>query len=314
VPPLSTTRGFVRRLNDPDHPVPAVVLMSLGSLVLFGAVLVALPQPAQGIDEPIVDAAPLATTSSLLEGTTSLVLPIPSGDRHQATTIVNHRLSGVEVGARMVNGDGLEVELAEAGPRATEVRVSSGAVHRCGAYAGSLVLEATHAEQGTDLLVMDVRFAECSDEFSSVAMAPPSVNDTEPTWADEGRAPWKPAPTTTYTAPAPTEPEPEPTTDTARDDQAGGGKDDGTDKPDKPKPSPEPTSDPTTAEPTAEPEPEPEPTATAEPEPEPEPTATAEPEPEPEPTQTSTTTTSAPSPSPAPTSDGGSDAATESDG
>lgn len=283
--PLSTTASLVRRLGDPDRPVLAVAVMVIGSLLLFTAVLVALPAPAQGSDGPVIDVPAVTTTSSLLDGPTQVILPQPDGDAHQARAIVNHRAAGVEITAQLVNGEGLAVALSDAGPRATAVQVSSTAVHVCDHYAGSLILEASHPDLPSDLLVLDVRYAEC-DQVEPPAMAPDSVNDIEPTWGEEGVAPWEAvtpvAPSPTPTEPTPTEsdtatasPSPEPTEDRPTRD---------------PKPSPdEPTRTPR-PDPTNDPEPEPtsDPTATSEPSPTSEPTSSPSPTGDPSPTSTST--------------------------
>lgn len=291
--PLSTTAGLVRRLGDPDRPVLAVAVMVIGSLLLFAAVLVALPSPAEGSDGPVIDVSTETTTSSLLDGPTQVILPQPTGDAHQARVIVNHRATGVEISAQLANGEGLSVELSDAGPRATAVQVSSTAVHVCGHYAGSLILEATHPDVPSDLLVLDVRYAEC-DDAEALAMAPDSVNDVEPTWAEEGVAPWVPVapvvPSPTPTEPTPTETDPATASPSPQATE---------DRPTRdPKPSPdEPTRTPR-PDPTTSPEPEPtgDPTGTSEPSPTSEPTSspsptsgpTSEPTSDPSPTSTST--------------------------
>lgn len=307
--PLSSTASLVRRLGDADRPVLPVAAMVAASVLLLVAVLVALPSPAEGSDsEPVVDVPVAATsTSTLLEGPTQVVLPMPDADGSTARVLVNHRAADVEVTARMANGDGLAVELAEAGSRSSAVSVTSERVHHCGRYAGTLILEATHARLASDLLVLDVRFAECGDT-EAITMAPDSVNDLEPTWADDGTAPWKTPTPGVPVPPTPTETEPSETESTTPSPQ--------------PEPStqrPEPTPDPTTATPTPEPtSTAPDPTPTSEPEPttsptsEPEPTPTSEPEPtsspsptsEPEPTS-SPSPTSDPEPSPTSTEGGG---------
>lgn len=271
--------------------------MVLASALLFGAVFVALPSPAEGSDPaPVIDVAQGSTTNTLLDGPTKVVLPPPDGQQHQTDVFVNHRVPGVEVSARLANGDGISVELAEAGPRATRVHVVSDAVHRCGQYAGTLILEATHPEVASDLKVMDVRFAACRESAALMA-SPDSVDDVESTWAEGGRPPWEPAPTQAPPPPEPPEPPPPP--------------------PPAPEPQePEPEEAAPPPDPTEEPAPEPDPTPTSEPEPEPEPTSdptpqpTSEPEPtsDPEPEPTSEPT-SDPEPSPEPTStEGGGEA------
>lgn len=270
--PPSTTRRTAQRHTDADSPRVAVALLALASLLLLAFVWIALPRPAEGTSAPVlsVEDAP-ASTTSLVAAPSRIVLPMPQGDEPPSVrVIVNHREAGVTLDASLANGDGLSLDVAEAGPQATAITVTSERVHVCGRYAGSLVIEATHDRFADDLAVVDVLHAECG-EAEPVTVAPSSVNDTSQTWGDEGRAPWVPPP-----APPPP-PEPEPT------------------EPEPTETAPEPEPEPTTPEPEPEPEPtrttrpEPEPTATPKPEPEPEPTATTKPEPEPtataEPTQ-----------------------------
>lgn len=213
--PLTSTRSFVRRLTDPDEPQLGVALMVLASALLLGAVLVALPtSPAEGSDEPVVDVGPVTTAADLISGPGEVVLPEPQDDSHTASVFVNHLHDDIEIEARLANAPDLSVELVEDGPRTTEVVVTSDAVHECGQYAGSLILQATHPELPEDLLVLDVRFAECGDA-EAVTMAPDSVDQVESTWAGDGRAPWKPStrsapPPEPAAPPPPPAPEPEP--------------------------------------------------------------------------------------------------------
>lgn len=283
--PPATTRTTPRRIADVRSPRVAVTLMALASALLLAVVLIALPRPAEGTNAPIlsVEEEP-AEPTSLVSAPSRIVLPTPSGEEAPSTrVIVNHRQADVSLDAQLANGDGLTVDLAEAGPRATAITVTSDRVHVCGHYAGSLILEATHDSLPSDLAVLEVRHAECG-EAEAVTMAPASVNDTSQTWGDEGRAPWNPVPAP---PPPPEAPQPPP-------------------PPPAPEPEPEVVEEQVqTQEAAPEPEPEPEPTTTSEPEPEP--TATSEPEPEPTTTSEPTSDDSTSEPS---TDDGGSSTTT----
>jgi hypothetical protein len=273
VAPLATTRTIARRLTDADTPRVAVVLLALASLLLFSLVWLGLQGPAEGTSAPVLsfEDAPTEPTS-LVSAPSRIVLPTPQGDEAPATrVIVNHREDGVSLSAQLANGDALSVDLAEAGSRATAITVTSEGVHVCDGYAGSLILEAEHDSLPSDLVVLEVRYADCG-EAEPVTLAPSSVNDTSQTWGDEGRAPWKSRP-----APPPP-PEPE------------------APQPPPPPPEPEVVEEEVEVEVVEEPEPtpEPEPEPTQEPEPEPEPEPTQEPEPEPTATTTTTSSTSEP--------------------
>lgn len=268
---LASTRTAARRVAEAKNARVAVLLMALASTLLLAAVLIILPSPAEGTSAPIlpVEEAPDELTR-LVSAPSRIILPTPQGDEPPAArVIVNHREAGVSLSAQLANGDALSVDLTEAGPRATAITVTSEGVHVCDGYAGSLVLEAEHDTLPDDLVVLDVRYADCG-EAEPVALAPSSVNDTSQTWGDEGRAPWtsRPAP------PPPPEPEaPQPP------------------PPPPPAPEPEVVEEQVEAEAVEEPAPEPEPTQEPEPTPEPEPEPTQEPEPEPtsEPTSEPTT-------------------------
>ena len=287
--PLATTRSIVRRLTDPERPRVAVGLMVLASSLLFAAVLVALPSAAEGSDTTMIDVDTNTSATELVSAPSEIVIATPRDGQHRGAVIVNHRRANVSLDARLANGDGLSVELAEAGSRATGVTVTSDAVHRCGRYAGTLILEATAPQTASDVVVLDVRYAECGDP-EVPTMAPDSVNDTSPTWADDGRAPWK---TSAPSAPVPPPPPPAP------EPQA-------QDQPAEPTPAPEPTTEESPA-----PEPvstasevlDPEPTSSDTSSPEPEPTSSDTSSPEPTSEPTTTEPTSDPSPTTEPTSD-----------
>ena len=249
--PLATTRSIVRRLTDPERPRIAVGLMVLASSLLFAAVLVALPSPAEGSDTPVIDIDTTTSSTELVSAPSKVVIATPRDGQHHGSVIVNHRRANVSLDARLANGEGLSVELSEAGPRATDVTVTSDAVHQCGRYAGTLILEATAPQAASDVVVLDVRYAECGDP-EVPTMAPDSVNDTSPTWADDGRAPWK---ASTPSAPAPPPPPPAPEPQPEAQAQAA-----------EPTPAPEPTTEDSSA-------PEPVSTASEVLDPEPEPTS-----------------------------------------
>ncbi len=299
--PLATTRSIVRRLTDPERPRVAVGLMVLASSLLFAAVLVALPSPAEGTDsDPVVDVDTVTSSTELISAPGKVVLPMPRNDQHRGSVIVNHRRAGVDVKAKLANGKGLSVELTEAGPRATNVTVSSEAVHMCGRYAGTLILQASAPDAPTDIVVLDVRYAECGDA-EAPTMAPDSVNDTSPTWADDGRAPWKHSTPSAPPPPPPApEPQPQPQTAEAAAAPAPTTEDSSSSEPvvtEVLDPKPEDTSSETAS-------PEPEDTSSDTASPEPEPTATSEPTSDPSPTSEPTTTaadTSSDTTSPSPT-------------
>lgn len=294
---------FTQRLADPDRPRLAVAALVLASGLLLVAVLLAVPTAAEGTDDPVAADPGTTTTSELLSGPGQVVLPVPRGDTHETTALVNHRRGGVDVDVQVVNGEGLVVELAEAGLRATRVRVASEAIHRCGRYAGTLVVQARHTTLPGDHLVLEVRYASCDDAGATALAAPDSVHRVEPTWGEEGRAPWAPVPVVSSPSPTAT-PSPTPTA------AAGPGSTPETTSPTATSepaptadPTPAPTADPTsTGEPTADPSPTADPTTTSTP------TSTSAPTPSPT-DDAPPSPTSDPSPSPSPTTDAGGDTA-----
>lgn len=80
-------------------------------------------------------------------------------------------------------------ELATDEPGATQLVVTSTATHRCDRYAGSVVVTSRDPEVRRYHFFVGLRFAAC-DGDSTVPAAPLSVNDTAPTWGDEGHARW----------------------------------------------------------------------------------------------------------------------------